>query len=104
MHGVEPILVIFEERKEKELVWTKLRDNLKTKTNVVVTQDNSARRLDPARKPSSQSSPRNRVQPCTSDHIKPHFIYFMLKAYLEDDDNHNLENLNPHPPPPHFIM
>ena len=38
MHGVEPILVIFEERKEKELVWTKLRDNLKTKTNVVVTQ------------------------------------------------------------------
>ena len=31
VNGVEPILVIFEERKEKELVWTKLRDNLKTK-------------------------------------------------------------------------
>ena len=29
---MEPILVIFEDRKEKEIVWTKLRDNLKTKT------------------------------------------------------------------------
>ena len=62
MHGVEPILVIFDERKEKELVWTKLRDNLKTKTNVVVTQDSSTRRLEAGRK-TSQSSPRNRVQP-----------------------------------------
>ena len=63
VHGVEPILVIFDERKEKELVWTKLRDNLKTKTNVVVTQDSSSRRLqEPGRKASqtsSHSSPRN---------------------------------------------
>ena len=58
---MEPILVIFDERKEKELVWTKLRDNLKTKTNVVVTQDSSSRRLEAGRK-TSQSSPRNRVQ------------------------------------------
>ena len=54
--------MIFDERKEKELVWTKLRDNLKTKTNVVVTQDSSARRLEAGRK-TSQASPRNRVQP-----------------------------------------
>ena len=42
---MEPILVIFEDRKEKEIVWTKLRDNLKTKTNVVVTQDTSTKRM-----------------------------------------------------------
>ena len=45
MNGVEPILVIFEESKEKELIWNKLRDNLQTKTNVVVTQDSSSKRI-----------------------------------------------------------
>ena len=28
MNGVEPILVIFDDPKEKEIVWSKLRDNL----------------------------------------------------------------------------
>ena len=55
---MEPILVIFEERKEKELVWTKLRDNLKTKTNVVVTQDSSTRRLEGRQMERQQSVPR----------------------------------------------
>ena len=45
MNGVEPILVIFEDPREKELVWSKLRDNLQTKTNVVVTQDSSSKRM-----------------------------------------------------------
>ena len=45
MNGVEPILVIFEDSKEKELIWSKLRDNLQTKTNVVVTQDSSSKRM-----------------------------------------------------------
>ena len=45
MNGVEPILVIFEDSKEKELIWNKLRDNLQTKTNVVVTQDSSSKRI-----------------------------------------------------------
>merc|ERR1719336_1767759 len=58
VNGVEPILVIFEERKEKELVWTKLRDNLKTKTNVVVTQDSSTRRLEGRQMERQQSVPR----------------------------------------------
>ena len=45
VNGVEPILVIFEDPKDKEFVWTRLRDNLQTKTNVVVTQDSSSRRI-----------------------------------------------------------
>ena len=28
VNGVEPILVIFDDPKEKEIVWSKLRDNL----------------------------------------------------------------------------
>ena len=43
VNGMEPILVIFEDRKEKEQVWAKLRDNLRTKTNIVVTQDSSSK-------------------------------------------------------------
>ena len=43
VNEVEPILVIFEDRKEKEQVWAKLRDNLRTKTNIVVTQDSSSK-------------------------------------------------------------
>ena len=45
MNGVEPILVIFDDIKEKELIWNKLRDNLQTKTNVVVTKDSSTKRM-----------------------------------------------------------
>ena len=45
VNGVEPILVIFDDIKEKELIWNKLRDNLQTKTNVVVTQDSSTKRM-----------------------------------------------------------
>ena len=45
VNGVEPILVIFDDSKEKELIWSKLRDNLQTKTNVVVTQDSSSKRM-----------------------------------------------------------
>ena len=37
-------MVIFEEKKEKDQVWSKLRDNPKTKTNIVVTQDSSTKR------------------------------------------------------------
>ena len=44
MNGVEPILVIFEDKKEKDQVWSKLRDNLRAKTNIVVTQDSSSKR------------------------------------------------------------
>ena len=38
------MLVIFEDKKEKDQVWSKLRDNLKAKTNIVVTQDSSTKR------------------------------------------------------------
>ena len=44
VNGVEPILVIFENKKEKDQVWIKLRDNLKAKHNIVVTQDSSTRK------------------------------------------------------------
>ena len=44
VNGVEPILVIFEDKKEKDQVWCKLRDNLRAKTNIVVTQDSSTKR------------------------------------------------------------
>ena len=44
VNGVEPVLVIFEDKKEKDQVWSKLRDNLKAKTNIVVTQDSSTKR------------------------------------------------------------
>ena len=44
VNGVEPILVIFEDKKEKDQVWSKLRDNLRAKTNIVVTQDSSSKR------------------------------------------------------------
>ena len=36
--------MLFEEKKEKDLVWSKLRDNLRVKTNIVVTQDSSTKR------------------------------------------------------------
>ena len=36
--------MIFEDKREKDHVWSKLRDNLKAKTNIVVTQDSSTKR------------------------------------------------------------
>ena len=44
MNGVEPVLVIFEDKREKDQVWSKLRDNLRAETNIVVTQDSSTKR------------------------------------------------------------
>ena len=44
VNGVEPVLVIFEDKREKDQVWSKLRDNLRAKTNIVVTQDSSTKR------------------------------------------------------------
>ena len=36
--------MIFEDKREKDQVWSKLRDNLRAKTNIVVTQDSSTKR------------------------------------------------------------
>ena len=44
MNGVQPVLVIFEDKREKDQVWSKLRDNLRAETNIVVTQDSSTKR------------------------------------------------------------
>lgn len=65
MNGVEPILVIFEDPKDKEFVWTRLRDNLQTKTNVVVTQDSSSRRITKTKTDNITRDTKSRMTPAS---------------------------------------
>ena len=44
MNGLEPILVVFEHQKEKESLWSRIKENPK-KSKIVVTQFDSSKKI-----------------------------------------------------------